>query len=250
MNINQLIKRIKDESGLTRYLKTSYTDHDIYKIIEEHVIKDYARYFKVEVELGQVTFTEGIGPDIFLIPDWIIKKFEECNLRIEGIKSIRFSNNTMMDRTGLGQMLGYRMDGMNLDAAFAGMSVMNRQGGSDIYQNYLNTCWFEKPNRIRFMWNSTADLPCTVTLSVWASCNPNLIGTAIGREHTLYELCKLTVQSVIYQNEGKYIENIASGIGNINLRIDEWASAGERKQELLNKMYNDSILHQQAVKIL
>ena len=81
MNINQLIKRIKDESGLTRYLKTSYTDHDIYKIIEEHVIKDYARYFKVEVELGQVTFTEGIGADIFLIPDWIIKKFEECNLR-------------------------------------------------------------------------------------------------------------------------------------------------------------------------
>lgn len=250
MNINQLIKRIKDESGLTRYLKTSYTDHDIYKIIEEHVIKDYARYFKVEVELGQVTFTEGIGPDIFLIPDWIIKKFEECNLRIEGIKSIRFSNNTMMDRTGLGQMLGYRMDGMNLDSAFAGMSVMNRQGGSDIYQNYLNTCWFEKPNRIRFMWNGTADLPCTVTLSVWASCNPNLIGTAIGREHTLYELCKLTVQSVIYQNEGKYIENIASGIGNINLRIDEWASASERKQELLNKMYNDSILHQEAVKIL
>lgn len=250
MNINQLIKRIKDESGLTRYLKTSYTDHDIYKIIEEHVIKDYARYFKVEVELGQVTFTEGIGADIFLIPDWIIKKFEECNLRIEGIKSIRFSNNTMMDRTGLGQMLGYRMDGMNLDSAFAGMSVMNRQGGADIYQNYLNTCWFEKPNRIRFMWNGTADLPCTVTLSVWASCNPNLIGTAIGREHTLYELCKLTVQSVIYQNEGKYIENIASGIGNINLRIDEWASASERKQELLNKMYNDSILHQEAVKIL
>lgn len=250
MNINQLIKRIKDESGLTRYLKTSYTDHDIYKIIEEHVIKDYARYFKVEVELGQVTFTEGIGPDIFLIPDWIIKKFEECNLRIEGIKSIRFSNNTMMDRTGLGQMLGYRMDGMNLDSAFAGMSVMNRQGGADIYQNYLNTCWFEKPNRIRFMWNGTADLPCTVTLSVWASCNPNLIGTAIGREHTLYELCKLTVQSVIYQNEGKYIENIASGIGNINLRIDEWATASERKQELLNKMYNDSILHQEAVKIL
>lgn len=250
MNINQLIKRIKDESGLTRYLKTSYTDHDIYKIIEEHVIKDYARYFKVEVELGQVTFTEGIGPDIFLIPDWIIKKFEECNLRIEGIKSIRFSNNTMMGRTGLGQMLGYRMDGMNLDSAFAGMSVMNRQGGADIYQNYLNTCWFEKPNRIRFMWNGTADLPCTVTLSVWASCNPNLIGTAIGREHTLYELCKLTVQSVIYQNEGKYIENIASGIGNINLRIDEWASASERKQELLNKMYNDSILHQEAVKIL
>lgn len=250
MNINQLIKRIKDESGLTRYLKTSYTDHDIYKIIEEHVIKDYARYFKVEVELGQVTFTENIGPDIFLIPDWIIKKFEECNLRIEGIKSIRFSNNTMMDRTGLGQMLGYRMDGMNLDSAFAGMSVMNRQGGADIYQNYLNTCWFEKPNRIRFMWNGTADLPCTVTLSVWASCNPNLIGTAIGREHTLYELCKLTVQSVIYQNEGKYIENIASGIGNINLRIDEWATASERKQELLNKMYNDSILHQEAVKIL
>ena len=83
------------------------------------------------------------------------------------------------------------MDGMNLDSAFAGVSVMNRQGGSDIYQNYLNTCWFEKPNRIRFMWNSTADLPCTVTLSVWASCNPNLIGTAIGREHTLYELCNL-----------------------------------------------------------
>lgn len=250
MNINKLIKRIKDESGLTRFLKTSYTDHDIYKIIEEHVIKDYSRYFKVEVELGQVTFTENIGPDVFIIPEYIMKKFEECELRIEGIKSIRFDNYTMMDRTGLGQMLGYRMDSMNLDAAYAGQTAMNMQGGADIYQNYVNTCWFEKPNRIRFMWNKTAPLPCSVILSVWASCNPNLIGTAVGREHTLYELCKLTVQSIIYQNEGKYIENIASGLGNINLRIEEWATAGERKQELLKEMYNHSILQQEAVKIL
>ena len=30
MNINKLIKRLKDELGLSRFVKLSYTDKDIY----------------------------------------------------------------------------------------------------------------------------------------------------------------------------------------------------------------------------
>ena len=249
MNVNHLIRRIKDELGLSRYYKSAFTDHDIYNIISEHALKDFARYFKGEVEIGAVTLDTKIGPDIYLIPNFIIDKLEASGLRLEDIHSIRWTNQSL-DRTGIGQLVGQRLGSLSLDSAYAGIYEMQRFGGADIFQNYLNSCFFEKPNRIRMLWNNTAPDNITVTLSLRVSMNPNLIGIDTGREHTFYELCKLSVMTVLYQNEAKYIESISSGLGNINLKVDDWASAAEKKQELLNKMYNDSVLDQNVVKIL
>ena len=56
---------------------------------------------------------------------------------------------------------------------------------------------------------------------------------------------------IIYQNEGKYISgNIQSGAGDIDLKIEDWATAGERKLEMLKEMQNNTILDQNQVKIL
>lgn len=250
MNINHLIKRIKDELGLSRYYKSSFTDHDIYKIIKEHALDEYGRYFKKEVELDRALLSTRIGADIMLIPDWVIQKVEKCGLRVEDIKSIRFNRTVVPDRTGLGQIVAYKMDSLSLESAYTGMYEMQRIAGSDIFQNYLNTCHFEKPNRIRFLWNNTLPEGAECTLSLWVSMSPNLIGVDTGREHTFYELCKLSVMTVIYQNESKYIESISSGLGNINLKVEDWQNAANERKELLYKMYNDSILMQNQIKII
>lgn len=250
MNINKLIKRLKDELGLSRYLKLSYSDHDLYKIITEHVIPDYSRYFKVEVEVGNIQLLDRIGPDIFLIPDWVIRKIEASNLRMEDIRSIRFDNTMEYKYGGLGNTMAYRMDRLSMANAYAGLAEMRKVGGSDIYHNYVNSCHFEHPNRLRFLWNDSSRVRQSATISLYVNVANNLFGLDVGREHTFYDLAKYTMMNILYNNEGKYIENIASGMGNIELKIEEWQQAGEKKAELLQKMYNDSILRQNTTKVI
>lgn len=251
MNMNHLIKRIKEKTGLSRFLKTSYTDHDIYDIIVNHALKDFERYFKAEAELGVIPLNgRRIGSDVILIPDWIVQKVERAGLRIEGIHSIRFTN-TYMDRTGIGQMLGHRMASLSLEAAYTAQYEMQRFGSSDIYYNYVNSCHFEKPNRLRFLWNNTVPEGTSITLSLRTSLSPNLVGVDQGREHTFFELALLSVMEIIYQNEGKYISgNIQSGAGDIDLKIEDWAQAGEKRLEMLEVMQNNTILDQNQVKIM
>lgn len=251
MNINHLIKRIKEKTGLSRFLQTSYTDHDIYDIIINHALKDFERYFKVEADLGVIELNgRRIGSDVILIPDWIIQKVERAGLKVEGVHSIRFTN-TFMDRTGIGQMLGHRMASLSLEAAYTANYEMQRFASSDLYYNYVNSCHFEKPNRLRFLWNNTVPLGTSITLSLRLSLAPNLIGVEQGREHTFFELALLSVMEIIYQNEGKYISgNIQSGAGDIDLKIEDWAQAGEKRLEMLETMQNNTILDQNQVKVL
>ena len=60
------------------------------------------------------------------------------------------------------------------------------------------------------------------------------------------ELCKLNVMIVLYNSEAKYIESISSGLGNINLKLDDWASAASKKEELLKVLQGYSTLEQSA----
>ena len=46
--------------------------------------------------------------------------------------------------------------------------------------------------------------------------------------------------TVIYENSGKYIESIQSGMGNINLKLEDWQNAKNKKDELIIKLTNES----------
>ena len=122
------------------------------------------------------------------------------------------------------------------------------QGDVDLFNMYRYSCWFEKPNHLRFNYNindtSSLNVLQTASLSVYTTLSPNLIGISPTREPYFYRLCKYYVMKIIYDNEAKYMESISSGAGNITLKIDEWASAGERIQELLKELESFSVLHQ------
>ena len=60
----------------------------------------------------------------------------------------------------------------------------------------------------------------------------------------------LNIMIVVYQNESKYIESINTGMGNLNLKIEDWQNAKERKAELLEQLRSNSILHQAKVEVV
>ena len=50
--------------------------------------------------------------------------------------------------------------------------------------------------------------------------------------------------NTLYNNEAKFVENIQSGLGNINLKLDDWAQADEKKSELLKQLMEYSTINQ------
>lgn len=258
LNINKLIRQIKNDIGLTGYYKTNFSDHDLYDIIKNHALVEWSRYFKLEVDMGTIGLGDNLGSDIYFIPDWIIKKVEDCNLRIEDIKKIRFSAYAGVNAVGAqARLTSMYVNQMNLNQAYAGVSTSLRYGATDKYVDYLNACHFESPNRIRFTWNVATRNKVlqmlnngAVSLSLRVSNPENLSSIDTGREHRFYELAMLNIMIVVYQNESKYIESINTGMGNLNLKIEDWQSAKDRKAELLEQLRSNSILHQAKVEVI
>lgn len=257
MNINQLIKKIKDSLGLTRYLKTSYDDKAIYDIIVTHALRDWSYYFKYEYDLGSVQFetSDIISSDCMVLPAYMIESVRRSDLHIEDIKSLRFTS-TLYDNTYYNMSIYPTYRGqMSAETIYSGQVLSQQQGDIDLYKLYRYSCWLEKPNILRFNYpildafnsrHPMSDNFRSAQLSVYTNLAPNLIGIQPGREAYFFKLCRLHVMRVIYENEVKYMESISSGQGNINLKVEEWAQAGAAIDELLNVLEGFSTISQQG----
>lgn len=244
MNVNQLIKRIKNELGLSRFLKLSYTDHDLYDIIVEHTMPEWSRYFKYEMEFNNVFFTtEGkVGPDLYEIPKAITDKIKKANLEIMDLKDYRFGYYG--STSGFGSFVAnYEMD-LGLSELYTATHNTLRYANNDINTQALLGCFYEKPNKLRFVFSDVVVAGFTCSLTFNLSQSPNLFAVSPTREHDFFQLAKLNTMIVLYQNEGKYIENLASGAGNVNLRIEDWQQAGDKKEEFLKELLKFSHIHE------
>lgn len=252
MNINKLIKRIKEEIGLDKFLKLSYTDKDIYDIIETHALEEWSHYMKYQMLFDNITILpeHRIHPTLYQLPKSVTDPINRSGLDILALRA-RVSNNMYGEGiNGVGRLSATYSDYMSFDQAFAGLSRARQVGGLDGYSNYLNSGYYDKPNRIRFNYNVEMYSGQTFEMRFFVSQPKNLLGISETREHDFFELCKLNVMIVLYNNEGKYIESISSGLGNVNLKIDDWANAASEKKELLLKLQNYSTLEPSATKVL
>lgn len=250
MNINKLIKKIKNEIGMTKHLSTSYSDKDIYDIIVEHALKDWSYYFKYEFEPETVHFDDSnvMGPDILGLPEDVINTVRRSGLVIEDIKKVRFLNSQFGDIRGVSRYLVNSGNNIDMATLYAGHVRAQMQGDTDVFNMYRYSCWFEKPNQLRFNYNindtSSMNVLKTATMSVYTTLSPNLVGISPTREPYFSRLAKLYVMKIIYDNEAKYMESISSGAGQITLKIEEWANAGEQIKDLLKELESFSVLHQ------
>lgn len=246
MNINKLIKRLKDDLGLTEYMKLSFTDKQLYDNIVIHSLEEWSHYFKQEVTFTNVLLNDSllVAPNTYAIPQKIIDKVQYSNLTIEDVKEYRFVGDTAV--AGLGSYVGNFMQDMTFAAAYSGAYASMRQATAESITAFNHACFFEKPNKLKFVFSRliTNTFKCMITFYV--SQSPNLSAISETREHDFYELCKLNLMQYMYHNEAKFIESIQSGMGSINLKVEDWAQAAERKGELLKELLTYSAIRQSA----
>lgn len=246
MNINQLLKKLKENLGLTKYLKLSYTDKDLYDIIVTHALRDWSYYFKYEYDPNTIDITdlELVEPDLVTIPRYITDAVERSNLQIEDIQRIRIGNNSALANSIYSMYNGAFPSAQSMDQLLRGQQLSNFVGDRDAYNNVRYSCWFEKPNMFRFNYPLTMNhqkvlvpsLFRDIRASFYLTQAPNMIGISPTREPYFFKLCRLHIMKVLYENEIKYLENINTGNGNINLKVEEWANAGQALEELLKEL--------------
>ena len=246
MNVNKLIKRLKDELGLSEYMKLSFTDKDIYDNIVIHSLEEWSHYFKQEVTFTNIHLDKSlmVGPDVYAIPQYIVDKVQAAGLVIEDIKDYRFIGDQAV--AGIGSYAGNFMNDMNFGDSYAAFYANYRQGSAEALSMLNHACFFEKPNKLRFVFSRAVTYTINCMMTFYVSQSPNLSAISETREHDFFDLCKLNLMIYMYNNEAKFIESIQSGLGSINLKIDDWAQAPERKAELLKDLLRYSAISQAA----
>lgn len=244
MNINKVIKRIKDDLGLTKFLKLSYSDKDIHDIIVNHALEEWSHYFRLPFMFNEVYLepNDRIEINLYNIPEMVIRPIRRSGLEIITCK-VRITSN-LYGNTTLGSNMSVYSDFMDTESVYSGLYNTRQLGGIDLFLTQLHACYYEKPNRLRFNYPGTNPYQEMFEMRMFLSQPKNLLGISETREHDFYELCKLNVMNIIYNNEAKYIESLSSGRGNINIRVEEWANADTKKEELLNKLHKYSIMEQ------
>lgn len=244
MNINKIIKRLKDDLGLSRFLKLSYTDKDIYDNIISHSLEEWSHYFKQIVTFENVHLSNKlqIEPDVYLIPKYIVDCIRDSNLVIEDIRQVM----TVSDRSvaGIGSYVGNFYNDLNFQDSYSAIYANYRQGSVEATTRMNLTCYYEKPNRLRFIFPRPNYTGIDCSIAFYVSQGDNLFGISETREHDFYNLCMYNLMTTLYNNEGKFIETIQSGLGNLNLKIDDWASASDKKQELLKELMEYTTIYQ------
>lgn len=256
MNINELLKKLKESLGLTKYLKTSYDDKALYDIIVTHALRDWSYYFKYELDLGLVEFNNDniINNDIMALPPFVVETCKRSNVQIEDVKSINFKSSVFDNAEYLFSIYPANRSYMSTEQLYAGQRMAEQQGDIDLYKYYRYSCWFEKPNLLRFNYpivnltlgGHSNDMLKSASLSLYTTLSPNLVGIAPGKEAYFFKLCRLHIMKVIYENEIKYMESLNTGAGTLNLKVDEWSQSGSQLEELLKQLEEFSTLSQQG----
>lgn len=244
MNINKLIKRLKDDLGLSRFVHLSYTDKDIYDNIITHSLEEWSHYFKQAVTFQDVFLDKKLQLeyDVYALPKYIVDSIRKSGLVIEDIRQVVVSSDQSV--AGVGTFIGGFLPDLNMSDSYTALYANYRQGNAEAVNNMNMACFFEKPNRLRFVFPRPSFLSMNVSISLYVSQGDNLSGISETREHDFYDLCRYNLMNVLYQNEAKFIESIQSGLGNLNLKIDDWQQADDRKAELLKNLLEYSTIQQ------
>lgn len=255
MNLNQMIKVIKDELGLTKFIKTSYDDHAIYKILKTNTIPTFSKYYAAQYQAPIFTLTEltqiSNNSAYYKIPEYVTKPLFDIGSEIMAIKEYEIYEN-------LGYNPSYKY--INTEALalsdielFSGLEDMALYGERQNYYNYKYTMYYEKPDLFRVLFNRLEMQHIEAKLlyanvTFWVKHTEDLFTLSQTMEYLFYRLAKLDVMITIYNNEAKFVESVSTGIGNLNLKIDDWATAQQQKDELLNEFKANSTWFNMSMK--
>lgn len=129
---------------------------------------------------------------------------------------------------------------------FLGSSDMMLESISDIkmasslasMMGHSPTFRFDPPNRLTIYNGWTGN---SYRIEVGMLHDPSLSTIPPGAFTNLRQLAVLDIEEYLY-NKMKRIQDLDTGVGTINLRIDNWENAGQEKRELLREWDEDGSL--------
>ena len=135
MNVNKLIKRLKDDLGLSRFVKLSYTDKDIYENIIVHSLEEWSHYFKQAVTFQDVFLDQSLQLeyDVYLLPKNIVDSIRKSGLVIEDVRQVLVSSDQAV--AGVGTFVGAFLPDLNLSDSYTAIYANYRQGNAEAVNN-------------------------------------------------------------------------------------------------------------------
>lgn len=125
---------------------------------------------------------------------------------------------------------------------FGGVDVITAQLSSMITKaTKIPTSWeFIRPNIISIYSYNNYQYRNRINVTLKVDHHKGLYTIQNNSTDLFIELSKYVIQEYIYNNR-RFYKDLSTQFGNINIDIDEFAQAGDRKNELLQKMFEDKL---------
>ena len=227
MDINRIIRRIKRDIGIYGIaLPIENLDEEIMQIIEDTTLPVFSLYNPLtEIRPIDVTMLKrgterADGCELFIIPPEMIE-----NRKLLYIKRVSY-DETYMRANYYPNTIGFNsIDGLgDLLVANIGKNTIDQTVNSLTFH-------FEHPNKLyiydALITSRLRMVACFEHDKSFASIPPTA-------EESFFKLAVLDVEAGLYQTV-KHYNKLETPLGVIELNIDDWASAKEKRDELVKE---------------
>jgi hypothetical protein len=238
MNLSTLITRIKARCGLYAIaLPFENADEAIKEVIENVTLRTFSTYcpyyenFRFELTSLE-RIEKNANYETYLLPDVFSKR------EIMFVRDVRYDESDMSG-------LGYWGGGVPLLHGNMMRQAMLSNAGMQLTNRVIPkmTFKYEHPRKVT-LYNILASSKVVFELAFMH--DKSLASISPTEEESFFQLAILDVQDMLYQTL-KHYNNIQTAFGNIDMKLDEWAQADDKRKQLLDEW--DNVYHMDVVPI-
>jgi len=236
MNLSSLITRIKLELGIYAIaLPIEDIDGTISKVIKDITLRTYSQYFPQY--------------DIIRKPSAEIEKasrnleYTDLILEVPTGQEIVFVADVYYDASDVSG-IGYYGAGMPIYTPNMLADVLTTNVGADLTNMmFPKLTWrFDTPNRLR-VWHLYGG---SIFIKYAKLHDQSLASIPVSQEETFFKIALIDVKKVLY-SVLKHYNELETAHGRISLKIDDWAEADSKREELLREWDDNFHLEQKTI---
>lgn len=225
MNLSNIVTRIKLKLGLLNIATPiENLDDTIVTILKEITIPVFSVYYPVKESLTLNTYDLELLEKTALYEKYLLPEFKSRNLLY--VFDVRYDTSVL---TGL----GYYGGGMPLLQGNLINQMMLSNAGANLMNHMIPkmTFKFEHPREL-YIYNAYSS--AKVVLDLGFEHDKSLASIPETSREEFLKLAMLDVKENLYPTMKQYTE-LNTAIGNINLKLDDWANAEDQRRELIEK---------------
>lgn len=225
MNLSNIITRIKLKLGLLN-IATPFEnlDNTIITILNEVTIPTFSIYYPVKESLTLNTYDLELLEKDAIYEKYLLPEFKARKLLY--VFDVKYDTSMLSG-------LGYYGGGMPLLEGNLLSQVMLANAGASLMNHMIPkmTFKFEAP-RTLYIYNAYSS--SKVVLDLGFEHDKSLASIPETCREEFFKLALLDVKENLYPTLKQYTE-LNTAIGNINLKLDDWANAEDQRRELVEK---------------